>query len=322
MLHDEDDVVVVEAVRMLGKLQDRDALPELHALLASPVEGTRLQVLEALCGIGDRTSVAPLRKALFDPSAHVRAQAILALGALQDRDSADLLRGILVSERSTPEMRAHALLVLMVLGRDHDLDAILKALHEIPLYDFLHERDRLNDPVLRGLVERVKASDSIEFRVASTESREDLEAALVHELGSVTQAERRVRVLATLESLGARGAYPAVWRTFYKDPSEDVRVAAVRFLAHTAPADDFFRLLVDALNDLQPRVRAEAVRHLQAVPVESVLPLVRAHLATRDPELQSRLVDYLAALPDPRLEEFLDGVLGADLEPEAREALV
>lgn len=322
MLGDADEVVVEEAVRMLGRLRDRDALPQLHALLASPMEATRLRVMEALCAIADPASAAVLRQSVFDPSPRVRAQAVLALGALEDRESADLLRGILVSERSTPEMQAHALLVLMAFGRDTDLEAVLEGLQRIALYEFLHERHRLEDPVLRGLVERVQAADCIEFRVASTAVRADLEASLVQDLGSVAVPERRVRIVATLQALGARAAYPAVWRTFYKDPSEEVRVAALRFLAVNAPADEFFRLLVDALNDLQPRVRSESVRHLHAVPVERVLPLLRGHLSTRDAALQATLVEYLAALADEHLDEFLDGVMGADLEPAAREVLV
>lgn len=322
MLGDADDTVVAEAVRRLGELRDRDALPDLHALLSSPVESTRFAVLEAVCAIGDASSLAVIRRAVFDPSPEVRARAVLALGVLDDRDAADLLRGILASDRSSIEMRAHALLVLMVLGRESDLDAVLAALQEIRLYDFLQERGRLDDTILRGIVERVKAADCIEFRVASIQSRPELEAALVQELGSTPAPERRVRLLATLQCLAADSTYPAVWRTFHKDPAEDVRVAALRFLARHAPAEDFMRLLIDALHDLQPRVRAEAMRHLHDVPADRVLALVNAHLGTSDPELRASLVDFLAELPEPRLDEFLDSVLGADLGVEARDTLV
>src|SRR5262249_34153171 len=152
MLQDADDAIVAEAVRILGVLKDADSLPELHALLSSPIEAVRLQVLEALCSIGDASSLGVLRKAVFDPSPQVRAKAVLALGALRDRDSGELMRGILVSDRATDEMRVHALLVLMVLGREEDLQAVLDALREIPLYDFLHQRRRLDDAVLRGLI--------------------------------------------------------------------------------------------------------------------------------------------------------------------------
>ena len=322
MLGDADEMVVAEAVRRLGQVRDRDAIPDLHALLSSPVESTRLAVLEALCHIGEPASLPVLRRAIFDPSEPVRERAVLALGVLDDRDSADLLRGVLASERSTLAMRAHALLVLMVLARESDLEPVLAALQEIRLYDFLQERQRLDDTILRGIVERVKAADCIEFRVASIQSRGELEAALVQELSTTPQPERRVRLLATLAALGAEATYPSVWRTFYKDPAEDVRVAALRFLARFAPAEEFLRLLVDALHDLQPRVRAEAMRHLRDVPAERVLALVQAHLDTADPDLRATLVDYLAELPPARLDEFLDGVMGTNLSVEARDTLV
>jgi HEAT repeat protein len=122
--------------------------------------------------------------------------------------------------------------------------------------------------------------------------------------------------------LATDGSYPAVWRTFYKDPCEEVRVAALQFLAQAAPAEEFFRLLIDALDDLQPQVRAEALRRLQDVPVAKALPLVLTHLSSPEAELQEVLVDYLAGLPDPALDEFLDGVLGAELDIAARSLLV
>ncbi len=322
MLQDADEVVAGEAVRMLGQVRDTEALADLHALLASPSEATRLHVLEALFRIADASSLSVIRQAVFDPSPQVRARAVLTLGALEDRDSGDLLRGVLASERSTRDMRAHALLALMVLGRDQDLQTVLDTLRDFPLYDFLHERERLGDALLRTMVERVKAADCIEFRVASLESRPELEAALAQELSTAQSRERRTRVIATLECLRADGAYPAVWRTFYKDPCEEVRVVALRFLARAAPRDEFLRLLEDALNDLQPRVRAEAMQHLKDVPVDHLLPLVRAHLAAADPELQASLVTTLAALPEGDLDQLLDGVLGAELEPGARQTLM
>jgi HEAT repeat protein len=322
MLLDADETVVGETVRLLGMRRDRAALPDLVALLASPTETTRLAVLEALCRVGDPAALPAIRKTLFDPSPAVRGRAVLALGYLEDREAADLLRGILAGERSTAEMRAHALLGLMVLGRDGDLEEILAALEEITLYDFLHERERLGDPILRAMVERVRDSGCVEYTVASLQSRAELEAALLRDLSTAHSRQRRVRIIRTLAFLRSHDAYPAVWRAFYKDPCEEVRVAALQFLAAAAPPEEFFRLLVDGLADLQPRVRAAALLRLRDVPVERALPLVIAQLRSGDPEVRDVLVEYLGDLADDRFERFLDGVLGTELDVRAREVLV
>ena len=322
MMHDSDPEVIRDAVARLGQLRDVDSLPDLHALLASPDEATRLAVLDALCRIGDRTSLVPLRQSVFDPSDRVRAQAVLALGYLDDADSGDLLRGVLASPRSTPDMRGYAILSLMVLGREGDLPAVLDALAEFPLHDFLQSRARLEDPILRATIERVRGSDRIEYLVASIQSRTELEATLVRDLGSAHETSRRVRVIRTLAYLRSKGAYTAVWRTFHKDPAEEVRIVALQYLSQAAPPEDFFRLLVDGLNDLQPRVRAEALRRLQDVPIEQALPLVLGQLGGAEPELQAVLLEYLSGLPEDVLDRILDGVLGAELGPEARELLV
>jgi HEAT repeat protein len=186
----------------------------------------------------------------------------------------------------------------------------------------VHERDRLGDRLLRDSVEALRSTRCIEFMVASAQSRGELQSTLLADLASAHSERRRVRVVRTLGLLRSGNAYPAVWRSFYKDPAESVRVAALQFLAEHAPHDEFFRLLVDGLNDLQPRVRAESLRHLQDLPMPRVLPLLLPQLETEDEELARVLVDYVADLPSAALEEFLDAVLGTPLGMRARELLI
>jgi HEAT repeat protein len=322
MLSDADEEVVCEAVRILGVTQDRASVGDLLKLLHGPSEAARLAVLDALCRLRDPAALPAVRDAVSDPSPRVRARAVLALGALRDVQAGDLLRGVLAGQRSTPEMRHLALLGLMVLDREQDLPAILAGLEELRLYEFLHERARLSDVLLQQTVEAVRAANCVEFLVASARSRTELEDQLSGELSSAHSERRRVRVVRTLAILKSTRVYPAVWRTFYKDPSEPVRIAALEFLAELAPGEDFFRLLMDALNDLQPRVRAEALRRLGDIPIERVLPLLAPHLDSDDAELQAALVDYLAGLPEKALDGFLDGVLGGDPGRTARHLII
>jgi HEAT repeat protein len=322
MLSDEDELVVCKAVQILGQLQDHDSIAELVELLHSPSEAVRVEVLDALCAMGDPSVVPKLRDAVFDPSERVRARSVLVLGALRDAHSGDLLRGVLASPRSTEEMRGYALLSLMVLDREQDLPTILEMLESFPLYDFLHDRQRTHDPILHATVESVRTQSSIEFMVASMRSRRELEAALLQQLEIAQEESVRVKVIRTLGFLRSQSAYPSVERTFRKDPSAEVRIAALQFLAECAPREEFVRLLLDGMQDLQARVRSEAMRRLHRIDVDDALQVVVSQLDTEDEGVLHALVDFLAELKPARLEAFLDGVMGLELPLRARQALV
>jgi HEAT repeat protein len=322
MLGDGDEAVVCRAVRILGELEDEHAVGDLLDLLQSPSETVRIEVLDALSRIDVPEVLPGLRDAVSDPSETVRARAVLVLGTLRDGESADVLRGLLSSPRSTDEMRGYALLSLMVMDRDSDLPAILEALETFPLYDFLQDKKRSNDPILHATVEAVRTERSIEFMVASTRARDELEQGLVRQLEFAQDEKTRVKVVRTLGFLNSQKTYPAIWRTFHKDPSEDVRLAALEFLADRAPQDDFVRLLLAGIQDLQPLVRGESMRRLHRVDVDQALDVVVSQLDTDDESVLESLVEFLAELPVARLEAFLDGVLGTDLTLRARRALI
>ncbi len=322
MLGDGDAEVVCKSVHVLGDLQDREAVPDLLELLRSPAEAVRLEVLDALARIQDGGALPAIRAAVFDPSEAVRGRAVLVLAALRDLASADVMRGVLVSLRSSEEMRGYALLGLMVLDRDADLPAILETLESFPLYDFLQDRKRSQDPILHATVETVRAERAVEFVVASQRSRTELEETLLEKLETSQDERMRVKVVRTLGFLRSPSSYPAVLRTFHKDPSEEVRIAALAFLGERAPRDDFMRLLLEGLKDLQPRVRTEALRRLHDADLDEALQVVVWQLDTEDEGLLAALAEFLGGLAPARIEAFLDGVMGLELSPRARQALV
>jgi HEAT repeat protein len=233
-----------------------------------------------------------------------------------------VLRGVLASEKSSHEMRGYALLALMALNREQDLAAILERLEEFALADFLNERQRRDDELLGRLVDSIKSERTIEFMIASSRPRRDIEDELRQMLAIVQDEEIRVKVIRTLSYLRSESAYPVVWRTFHKDPSENVRVEALHFLARHAPGEEFFKLLMDGMQDLQVRVRSESLRLLKNVTVEEALPLVLANIESDDEGVQEALVEFLAAQPARGLERFLDGVLGSELGVRGSQLLV
>ena len=322
MLSDTDEAVVCKAVRVLGEQKDRDAVPDLLDRLRSPVETVRIEVLDALCRIHDAGALPGIRQAIFDPAPAVRARAVLVLGALQDLQSGEVLRGVLASPRSTDEMRGFALLGLMALDRPQDLPSILDALQSFSLYDFLHDRKRSQDPLVQASVEAVRTQRTVEFLVASLRPRREVEETLLGHLETAPDEALRVKVIRTLGYLRSEAAYPAVLRAFHKDPAEDVRIVALAFLAEYAPREDFVNVLLGGLQDLQPRVRAEAMRRLHRFDTDEALAVVVAQLDTEDDGTLDVLVEFLSELPPARLEAFLDAVMGCALRPRAHLTLV
>jgi HEAT repeat protein len=322
MLEDSDEEVVLAAVASLGKLGDPQSARELHRMMRSPSEEVRMQTLDALCRIDAPDSRPIIREALFDPSAEVRARSVLVLGCLQDAASGDVLRGVLASDRSSHDMQAYALLALMALNREQDLTTILESLEEFPLVEFLNSRERRDDDLLARLVESIKTTRSIEFMIASPRPRREIEEELRSMLSMAQDEELRIKVIRTLSYMRSESAYPVVWRTFHKDPSENVRVEALHFLAKHAPGEEFFKLLMDGMQDLQVRVRSESLRLLKNVTVEEALPLVLANIESDDEAVQEALVEFLAAQSANGLEQFLDGVLGSRLGVRGNQLLV
>ena len=191
-------------------------------------------------------------------------------------------------------MRAHALLALMTLGREQDLAAVLEALQVFPLYDFLHERARLEDPILRAVVERVRETATIEYMVAGIQSRDELEAALLQELATAPRARAAVlRVIRTLGCLGGNGTYPPSGGRLKRSVRRGAR-RRLAFLSQAAPAEEFSGLLMDALNDQQPRVRAEALRRSKTCRSPGRCPGARAP-GQPGAGVQVVLIDYLGA---------------------------
>lgn len=90
----------IEALRLLGYLADRAALPALLAALEDPVAKVREQAANALIPLRAAEARLPLTRHLFeDPDPGARMAAAQALGALADDASRDALERASDTER-------------------------------------------------------------------------------------------------------------------------------------------------------------------------------------------------------------------------------
>jgi HEAT repeat protein len=311
MLDDHDDEVVRHSVETLGELRDEESLERLHRLLRSPSVGVRASTVDALARIRCAGSLPNLLEVLADPSPRVRLRAALACGLFGRPEIADRLWEKLEGQGETREVRAAMLLSLVALGRDSDLERLVESLETTEVSDFVTDRVNRGDPILRALVESARSEGTVELLVATVLDRSELEQKLIREVRTSQDEGRRARALRVLTHVESEAAYAAVWRSFYKDPSERVRTAALAYMKRMAPPEDLFRLLVDGMADLNAGVQVASLRELHSFPWERSVPLVVKHLDAENPRIREALVEHLSRLQPAELETFLDVALGS-----------
>lgn len=121
-------VIKREAVNRLGKLQIKEAVPEMISLLNSDSAEIRPDLTEALGKIGDRAAVNSLIARLNDDNLRVREKAIEALGKIADKRAVPALVAIL--EQKDKKSESEVLIAIWALGNigDKSAETILNSL--------------------------------------------------------------------------------------------------------------------------------------------------------------------------------------------------
>jgi HEAT repeat protein len=101
-------------VLVLGKIQDRSAVPDLVAAAADPDPETRLYAIWALGMIGDRRGLDPVLEASRAEDAGLRKMAAYVMGKLGDRRAVDRLKVLL--EDRVADVRWNSAIALASLG--------------------------------------------------------------------------------------------------------------------------------------------------------------------------------------------------------------
>ncbi|MDD5301624.1 MAG: HEAT repeat domain-containing protein [Elusimicrobia bacterium] len=162
-LNDGDPRVVEEAVRGLGRLQVKDAVPALQQL-ASGATGNLLQaIFEALGDIGDKRALSTLEQAVTNPDKFIEVEVSYALAKLGRKDALARLNGFLAGDPGEDKVGLLAAYYLVKLDKDaglRHLETMMKK-PDSPLAPFAAETlGKTENP--RGvlvLVEAFKAPD-------------------------------------------------------------------------------------------------------------------------------------------------------------------
>ncbi len=305
VLQKSDPGLTLDAIVILGRIGDKQAVPSLIACLDHVSNLLRAHVTEALALIGDSRAVPQMLRALTDPIVAVRVNAAAGLvrmadprtlvslmNALQDED-ADVRRyaavavGELGDSKIVPDLMAIVEGWEQLVGLDPDfLQAIVEALGKL--------KDARAVPVLIPLLRVAHEGVLLKTVLALKQLRDpSASAALIAVLNSSKPALRR-RIVETLGHAGDLSVIPAIGKVLREDTSPEVRATAARALGELK-AKEACPFLQDALRD-DFAVRCQAVIALGAIRDKSTLPALMAMLKDSAPEIRYHAINAAAKL--------------------------
>jgi hypothetical protein len=255
----------VEAARLVGRLQDKSAIPELWKLLPRAPERVADEIAIAIGELFDQKARKPLAEVVRRPDATLRARAGIALGKLGDRRAAPaLLEGI---GHSDFDVRRRSVHYLGMVGGADGIGPLL---------------DLSVDPRLRYLCTLALG------RIGGSTHDERVLPYLLDHLGDDEFADVRGYAAVALGYLGDRRAVPALARVLFEDPEIKwtaetlVRLGAV---GREIAGADFAR--TDPGAGVGPCHRTDDPSvdgYLNATWCEIAAPGARTYLSLRQPE--------------------------------------
>ena len=167
-VNDKDPRVVEEAVRSLGRLQVKDAVPALQQLASQGGDMTQA-VFEALAAIGDKSASATLEQGLASPDKFVNVEAAYALARLGRKDMVERLEAPLKGGAGSGKVGILSAYYLVRLDRASGLDHLVALMNKpdsglsVLAADALGKAD--NPRAVLPLTEQLK-SDDADLRLA------------------------------------------------------------------------------------------------------------------------------------------------------------
>lgn len=212
-LNDRDPRVVEEAVRGLGRLQVKAAVPALLELSRSASSGDLTQaVIEALGEIGDKRAVSTLEQAVKTSDRFVEVEAAYALARLGQKDMAGKLADNLKSDPGAEKAGILAAYYLAKLDRAAGLDHLV------------------------GLMKRTDGGYAALAAEALGKSENPRAVLPLVEASKSEDSSLRLSAARSLGRLGGTRAISAL-KQLRNDPNPGVRSAALSALADLGELD-------------------------------------------------------------------------------------
>lgn len=326
LLESAETELISDAVVVLGRIGDKQAVPPLVALLNHVSPTIRAEVAQALTLIAEPSSVPQLIYLLKDPDATVRANAASGLVRLVDPRALRPLLGALQDEDAL--VRRYAAIALGELGDSKAIPELLKVLQgwdllvamDAPFVEAVVETiGKLGDaaaapgllPLLQSQHEGVMFKTVLALKKLKSPSAIPALTSLLH----ASQPTLRRRVVETLGHTGDASLVPVLGEVLRQDASLEVRATAARSLGELK-AREACQYLEEALRE-EFSIRCQAVIALGAVQDRSTLPALMAMLKDAAPEVRYHAIKAIAKFKDPKTLKAM-AVMLEDSDPMVR----
>lgn len=326
LLHSNDAGLMLDAIVVLGRIGDKQAVPTLVACLSHVSDLLKAHVTEALALIGDPSSVPHLLQMLQDPCAAVRANAASGLVRLVDQRAFRPLLNALQDEDA--DVRRYAAIALGELGEAKAVSELLKVLQG---WDLLVALDA---PFVEAIVETVgklgEASaapgllpllqsqhEGVMFKtvLALKKLRSPSAIPALTSLLNAPQPALRRRVVETLGHTGDAALVSVIGEVLRQDASREVRATAARSLGELK-SHDACPFLEEALRE-EFSIRCQAVIALGLIQERNTLPALMAMLKDGAPEVRYHAINAIAKFKDPKTLKAM-AVMLEDPDPMVR----
>ena len=339
LLQDAEGRVRRRAALSVGRVGLAEGVPPLAAVLAGDRDAEVREMAAFAMGlIGDRSAIEPLRAALRDPSPLVQGRAAEALGLVGDAGSAlaiaamasghlpvlksDALRaddGAYPLEPSAEAFRLGVYALTRLKAADELLSVVLDQTGQPRLtwWPVAYALSRTDDPrVVPPLTGLLRSGNSVTRAFAARGLGARRAAGVAAELVRLVlgwRTDPRAAVAATraLAQIGAAESAAAL-RTLVqaRDADPNLRLEAVTALG-VLKDHDALNLVLDAVTDPWPAMRAAALRALKDIDLDTFVIVLSGLDADPHPSVRTAVVSLLPALGEaravPRLSALMTG---------------
>ena len=316
IVEERNPLTIGDAVKVLGRIGDKRAVPSLLMALEHADSRLRREILEALGLLSDRSALGRIIALFSDPDESVQLSAVQAVQRIPDLRAVRPIIAILHRTQNAAlklqsvnalaicgSQKAVAILSALLPNADVELKkAIAKALCEIGSSEATETLATLLDTDDLSIVTIVLAGLR-KSPVPSTIPN------LIH-LSTHSNISVRRHAIEALVETGPDAAFDILAQRLVNESSPEIRTAAAKGLGRISDQRSI-RLLEQALRD-ESAVRCAAVVSLGKIGDESVIPALLASLKDAVPEVRYHAVAGLGKLKAEKAVRAIRGMLNDD----------
>lgn len=321
-LKDPEPIIRASAASALGRFRRKELAPTLVSCLSDPNEKVRAAAVKALGRSGVPSMINNLLPVLEnEPAALVRQHVAIAVGCLaaehksevKDQRS-EIINRVSAWLKSATEINsmAAALISLALLQDESSFQKIFRAIQEAPLrasmQGFLKDLSGETQDYFFTFL-------SLDSQLFWCEKDEKSYEHYVRLLKSSREARDRLHAIKALSTLREKASVPGLESAFAKDPSSQVRAAALLALGGMLKGEPLISKIIQAVRDPSDMVRSQVLSILNRLtPLElegtreQLIPL----LDTSQKEIRQPVADLLARLYYRDSDALSDRLLGAE----------